>query len=182
MIELESSPIVLTDKKGVPGFSQRLNYLFDLAGTPSDTRLTWGAKRWSVVPNTVRNWIKLDTPPQNYSTLDFVVSDLLKMANVLIDKTSIIGWLYAGGTNPFETKPLAQMPTIDVMTQIKIFNLAFSLSAEKGIDLNSMPEQSVNEIINIAYSHLVENSDSANRGDIGRITPFLNELLSALPA
>ncbi|RYY74583.1 MAG: hypothetical protein EOO52_13545 [Gammaproteobacteria bacterium] len=168
------TPAKSNEVKGVPGFSARLDKLFDYAGVPSDTRLSWGAKRWGVVPNTVRNWIKLDTPPANHSTLLLVLSDLLQMFNCSVDKTLVVGWLYAGGKNPFEVGNGLNSPPINHILQIKIFNRAYTQCSKIGVDLNSVSEAVVNDLINSAYLASVNSSASGEHA----IDAILNELIA----
>lgn len=153
-----NSALASAEKKGVPGFSQRLDSIFDLAGTPSDSRLSWGAKRWNVAPNTVRNWLTLDTPPQHFSTLDLVVADLLQMMNSRVDKTAVIGWLYAGGTNPFDSNQQVIPSNISLLQQIQIFNSIYPIAKEFDIDLNNFTESKVNKIIKTAFLYCQENA------------------------
>lgn len=183
MTKTSQELIQTPDKKGVPGFSQRLNILFDKAGAPIETRLTWGSKRWQVAPNTVRNWIRLDIPPQSFATLENVVSDLLNQSISKTDKSSVIGWLYAGGKNPFDKKEEAsvsdQQP-INHMLQFQIYNALFKACQDKGIDLNNADPEKVYQIILAIYLHLETQRASGLSINIIDAMPIFANLIKAL--
>lgn len=173
-----------TEKKGVPGFSERLNFVFDLADAPSDTRLSWGAKRWSVVPNTVKNWVKGDIPPQHFATLELVVNDLLEMIKSNVDKTAVIGWLYAGGQNPFDVKSRNtyqnELPPINHMLQMKIFNKLYELGLEKNLDVNKVEEQKINRIINSVYFKIIYKRETEPEFDVLDVVPLLRTFINTI--
>lgn len=173
------------DKKGgVPGFSKRLNFIFDLAGAPAETRLSWGAKKWAVVPNTVKNWVKGDIPPQNFGTLELVVNDLLNIIQSNIDKTAVIGWLYAGGKNPFLTGSTStasnDLTSINHFLQMKIFNKLYEIAKERGVDINLVDESKVNWVINSAYLSITSHQEINSTYDVNDEIPLLNKFIDGL--
>jgi hypothetical protein len=176
----ESTTVVSSlDKKGVPGFSLRLNYLFDLACAPSETRLSWGAKKWNVVPNTVRNWIKCDIPPQSFATLDAVVAELLNDIGSKVDKTSVLGWLFAGGANPFETcltRKTNDAVPINHILQLKIFNKLYEVGRNMGVNINALDEAKINDIISAAYSVFMDRSSLNPEYDVSDLADTLKSL------
>jgi len=117
---------------GVPGFSDRLNEIFDLAGAPVDSRLSWGAAKWNVVPNTVRNWLRLDTPPQQYLMLDRVVSDLLSLFENSVNRASVIGWLFAGGSNSFAPHEITNLDKIEYVDLFELYKVEIIKALDGG--------------------------------------------------
>lgn len=143
------------DCKGVPGFSKRFNELFDMAGAPKDTRLAWGAAKWGCAPNTIGNWIKKDSPPQRYTTLQSVVADLLLLIQGRYDANEVIGWLYTGTANPFvEKQTSTNMEPINHVLQVKIFNRLYQMCIFKDFDLDEVDINRTNKIISVIYWYL----------------------------
>lgn len=143
------------DCKGVPGFSLRLNTLFDMAGAPKDTRLAWGSARWNRAPNTIGNWIKKDSPPQRYTTLQAVVADLLNLIPGRYDSHQVIGWLYTGSANPFSTTTtFTGSEPINHLLQVKIFNRLYQTCLFKEIDFDAIDSNITNRMISVIYWYL----------------------------
>lgn len=163
------------DKKGVPGFSLRLGQVFDRAGAPDKTRLSWGAKRWNVVPNTIGNWLKYDIAPSNHGTLMVVLNDLIELSGEKVDVNEVVGWLYSGGANPFNKTQQSSQP-IDHMLQIRIFNILTAACKLKNWDVNRLPLNLVNTLINDAY---IEFSNSTHSLKNEEVTTFLMHRLSS---
>lgn len=149
---------------GVPGFSKRLNYLFDLAGAPKDVRLTWGSERWNCVPNTIGNWLKRDIVPKKFTVLQVVVNDLLNSIPGRYDINLVIAWLYTGTNNPFETKGDNHFDQIDHLLQIKIFNKIYEMCMFQNIDFEGVDCVARNRVISMVYYYVYFN-DSASSYD-----------------
>lgn len=141
------------DGNGIPGFSGRLNYLFDLAGAPRDTRQTWGSQKWKCVPNTVARWLKEDCPPK-FSMLSEVVTDLLLLVPGRYDKTTTLAWLYTGQPNPFDVNHTSLSEPIDHVLQAKIYNRLYQMCDYVGENLDELPQENVNKLVSSVYWYL----------------------------
>lgn len=179
LTDFDAENVPTPAKKGVPGFSDRLNQLFDKAGAPTDTRLSWGSKKWSVVPNTIKNWLHHNIPPQQFATLEEVVGDLLKLMNSKTDRSAVIGWLYAGGKNPFDRADASSPAAVNHVLQLKIYNALYEASRLKGIDLNNVSEKEVNQTISAIYQHLETRREKGLTSDIMEVMPVFAELIAA---
>lgn len=167
--------------KGVPGFSSRLNYLFDLAGAPRDTRLSWGSAKWGCVANTIGNWIKKDAPPQRFTTLQTVVNDLLDEIPEKYDANQIIGWLYTGANSPFEAnEPRQPYPQIDHVLQVKIFNRLYQLCLFYDIDLDKVDSAETNRAISTLYWYLQSRIAAGLDGDVKEATPIMKVIAEGM--
>ena len=74
----ESQVKAATPGNVVEGFSQRFNVLLDRARFPKPNRITVGAKRFDVVPNTFKAWCTGDKIPGTHTDLLRIVDELLR--------------------------------------------------------------------------------------------------------
>jgi hypothetical protein len=167
---------ILAETKGVPGFGKRLNTLFDMANAPKDTRLTWGATRWNCAPNSVRNWIVKDLPPQKFTSLLAIVEDLLSFVPGKYDVNKVTGWLYTGANDPFNTAP----EVIDHVLQAKIYNRFYQMALYTGHELDDMPQDKLNAMISGVYWYLHFRKKYGLDSDVKTATHIMTSLLNTL--
>jgi hypothetical protein len=164
--------------KGVPGFGQRLGILFDMANAPKDTRLTWGANRWKCAPNSVRNWLVKDLPPQKFTGLLAIVEDLLSFVPGKYDVNRVTGWLYTGTNNPF----IDSSEATDHILQAKIYNRFYQMALFTGHELDSLPQDKLNKMISVIYWYLHFRKKYGMDSDIKIAASLMAHLLQKLIA
>ena len=81
----------------VEGFSQRFNVLLDRARFPKQNRITIGAKRFDVVPNTFKAWCTADKIPGAHTDLVRIVDELLREVPGRYNSRAVVAWLLWGG-------------------------------------------------------------------------------------
>ena len=140
MAEVESRS---SNANVVDGFSKRFNYLLDRARFPKKNRMTLGAQRFDVVPNTFGSWMKDDRIPGKHSTLLDVTKDLLSDIPGRYNTKAVAAWLLAGDAvpNPFEGDSSDTLALVDLYLQVS------EIAKREGIDFNKLPRDVRNLIL-----------------------------------
>lgn len=136
----------------VEGFSQRFNVLMDLAGVPSQNRVTVGARRFRVVHNTFKAWCMADRIPGTHAALLELVEELLKDVPGRHNPKAVVAWLLAGDAvpNPFGDDT-------DALALVELYLQISKVAQQKGIDLNGLPRETRNLILKHVSKHLAGN-------------------------
>lgn len=160
----------------VPGFSARFIQLLDTAEFPKKGRYSVGAEQFDVSVNTFRSWCLRDKPPRKYGVLHYVVEQLLSKLPESYSPSGVVGWLYAGDAvpNPFQDQHT------DYVLLGELYMLVQRLADDKGIDLEQIPRESRQLLINRAMAY-IEKKNGDNRIDINdkalQLTPLVESML-----
>lgn len=126
----------------IAGFSERFNSLMDRASVPRENRITYCAKRFDVVHNTVISWLEKDKIPGKHALLVRIVGDLLKNIPGRYDTHAVVAWLLTGDSvpNPFHDDT-------DALQVVELYFQISDLARAHGIDFDGMPREVRNLIL-----------------------------------
>ena len=157
----------------VGGFSERFNYLLDRARFPKKNRMTLGAERFDVVPNTFGSWMKDDKIPGKHSTLLEITQSLLReIPGSRYNAKAVVAWLLAGDAvpNPFDGDSTDTLTLVDLYLQIS------EIAKHDGIDFSRLPRGVQNVIlkrVRAALPQKVEDGIKLDRNTVALITAML---------
>lgn len=143
----------------VEGFSKRFNILLDRAGFPRQTRMTAGAKRFDVVPNTFKSWITADRIPGTHALLLEIVETLLKEIGGRHNAKAVVAWLLAGDAVP---NPLGD--ETDALAVVELYLQITKISKRAGVDFELLPRKVQNLILTRVRAALPSSAKSGADG------------------
>lgn len=158
----------------VDGFSKRFNYLMDRARFPKENRISEGARRFDVVPNTFKNWCVANKIPGNYSVLVQVVRELLREIPGTYNHKAVVAWLLAGDAVP---NPFAD--DTDALALVQLYLQIRDVAEREGMEFDKLPRDVRNVILRRARAMLPAKARS-NDGDLQLDQASLNVVLSML--
>lgn len=143
----------------VKGFSDRFNALLDRAGFPKQNRLTVGAKRFGIVPNTFRSWCVQDKIPQTHSDLVGIVEKLLKDVPGRYNARAVVAWLLAGDAVPHPFTDEA-----DALLLVELYFRIREIAKSEKIEFEKLPRDVRNLILKRVRAMLPPTAASADEG------------------
>lgn len=143
----------------VEGFSKRFNILLDRSGFPKQNRMSAGAKRFQVVPNTFKSWITADRIPGTHALLLEIVEALLKEIGGRLNAKAVVAWLLAGDAVP---NPLGD--ETDALAVVEIYLQITKIAKREGVDFELLPRKVQNLILTRVRAALPTNSKSNAEG------------------
>ena len=157
----------------VDGFSKRFNFLLDRARFPKKNRMTLGAERFEVVPNTFGSWMKDDKIPGTHSKLLDVTKSLLSDIPGRYNAKAVVAWLLAGDAvpNPFEGDASDTLALVDLYLQVS------EIARREGLNFDKLPRDVRNLILKRVRASLPHQLDEEgvklDRNAIGLVTAML---------
>jgi hypothetical protein len=157
----------------VDGFSKRFNFLLDRARFPKKNRMTLGAQRFEVVPNTFGSWMKDDRIPGKHSTLLDITKALLTDIPGRYNTKAVVAWLLAGDAvpNPFEGDASDTLALVDLYLQVS------EIAKREGLVFDKLPRDVRNLILKRVRSSLPHQLDEEgvklDRNAIALVTAML---------
>lgn len=158
--------------KAIEGFSRRFNELLDMAKSPTRGRITWGAEKFGVRPNTFSNWLQKDEPPRLYNTLIEVSRILLEDIPGDYDAKAVAAWLQNGASvpNPFEEYD------IDFVAKGDIYLLLMEMANQRDLNLDA---DSAREITFKVYNYVMEQESNGEQMRPIRENECIQKILSS---
>jgi hypothetical protein len=143
----------------VEGFSQRFNLVLDRARFPKQNRITVGAKRFDVVPNTFKAWCTADKIPGTHSDLLRITSELLREMPGRYNARAVVAWLLAGDAvpNPFGDDT-------DALLLVELYLKLSDIAKHEGMDFDKLPRNVRNLILKRVRALLPPNATSSDDG------------------
>lgn len=143
----------------VEGFSKRFNILLDRAGFPRQNRMSAGAKRFDVVPNTFKSWITADRIPGTHALLVEIVEALLKEIGGRHNARAVVAWLLAGDAVP---NPLGD--ETDALAVVELYLQIIKIAKREGVDFELLPRRVQNLILTRVRAALPATGKSSAEG------------------
>lgn len=139
----------------VEGFSKRFNVLLDRARFPKKNRMTHGAKRFGVVPNTFGSWMNDDKIPRHGTLLEVAADALRDIPEGRYNTKAVVAWLLYGDAvpNPFEGESTDTLALVDLYLQIS------DVAKAEGLDFSKLPKDVRNLILKRVRAVLPPNLD-----------------------
>jgi hypothetical protein len=143
----------------VDGFSERFNALLDRARFPKQNRITVGAKRFDVVPNTFKAWCTADKIPGTHTDLLRIVDELLREVPGRYNARAVAAWLLAGDAvpNPFGDDT-------DALLLVELYLKLSDIAKHEGMDFGRLPRSVRNLILRRVRSMLPASASSSEEG------------------
>ena len=143
----------------VEGFSQRFNVLLDRARFPKPNRITVGAKRFDVVPNTFKAWCTGDKIPGTHTDLLRIVDELLRDMPGRYNPRAVAAWLLAGDAvpNPFGDDT-------DALLLVELYLKLSDIAKHEGMDFDKLPRNVRNLILRRVRGMLPTGASSSDEG------------------
>jgi hypothetical protein len=143
----------------VEGFSQRFNFLLDRARVPKQNRITVGAKRFDVVPNTFKAWCTADKIPGAHGDLVRIVDELLRDMPGRYNPRAVVAWLLAGDAvpNPFGDDT-------DALLLVELYLKLSDIAKHEGMDFDKLPRNVRNLILRRVRAMLPANANGSDEG------------------
>ena len=155
----ESQVKAATAGNVVEGFSQRFNVLLDRARFPKPNRITVGAKRFDVVPNTFKAWCTGDKIPGTHTDLLRIVDELLRDMPGRYNPRAVAAWLLAGDAvpNPFGDDT-------DALLLVELYLKLSDIAKHEGMDFDKLPRNVRNLILRRVRGMLPAGAGSSDEG------------------
>ena len=155
----ESQVKAATPGNVVEGFSQRFNVLLDRARFPKPNRITVGAKRFDVVPNTFKAWCTGDKIPGTHTDLLRIVDELLRDMPGRYNPRAVAAWLLAGDAvpNPFGDDT-------DALLLVELYLKLSDIAKHEGMDFDKLPRNVRNLILRRVRGMLPAGASSSDEG------------------
>ena len=143
----------------VEGFSERFNLLLDRARFPKQNRITIGAKRFDVVPNTFKAWCTADKIPGAHTDLLRIVDELLREVPGRYNSRAVVAWLLAGDAvpNPFGDDT-------DALLLVELYLKLSDIAKHEGMDFDKLPRNVRNLILRRVRGMLPTGASSSDEG------------------
>lgn len=143
----------------VEGFSQRFNVLLDRARFPKQNRITVGAKRFDVVPNTFKAWYSGDKIPGTHADLVRIAEELLRDVPGRYNSRAVVAWLLAGDAvpNPFGDDT-------DALLLVELYLKLSDIAKHEGMDFDQLPRNVRNLILRRVRAMLPANAVGSDEG------------------
>ena len=143
----------------VEGFSRRFNFLLDRARLPQQNRITIGAKRFDVVPNTFKAWCTADRIPGAHTDLVRIVDELLREIPGRYNSRAVVAWLLAGDAvpNPFGDDT-------DALLLVELYLKLSDIAKHEGMDFDKLPRNVRNLILRRVRAMLPANAIGSDEG------------------
>jgi hypothetical protein len=144
--ETEVAPSKLAPGNIVEGFSDRFNFLLDRARWPKQNRMTIGAKRFAVAPNTFKHWMVSNRLPCPHASLVEIAEQISAEIPGKYDAKAVVCWLLAGDAvpNPFREDNTDNLKTVSAYLEIK------EIANNEGINYDALPYKTRLVILNKA--------------------------------
>ena len=130
----------------------------DRAAVPRENRITVGARRFDVVPNTFINWCEKDKIPGKHALLVQIVDALLKDVPARHDTHAVVAWLLTGDAvpNPFHDES-------DALRVVELYFQISDLARREGVDFDGMPREVRNLILRRVNAWLLQQPRAADK-------------------
>lgn len=127
----------------VEGFSDRFNFLLDRARWPKQNRMSLGARRFNVVPNTFKHWLVSNRIPGTHAALIEITEQILADVPGRYNPKAVVAWLLAGDAvpNPFGDDNSDAIQLVNLYLQIS------EIAKSEGVDFNALPREVRNLIL-----------------------------------
>jgi hypothetical protein len=144
--DTEAAPSKLAPGNIVEGFSERFNFILDRARWPKQNRMTIGAKRFAVAPNTFKHWMVSNRIPCPHASLVEVAEQISADIPGKYDARAVVGWLLGGDAvpNPFREDNTDNLKTVSAYLEIK------EIANNEGINYDALPYDARLRILNKA--------------------------------
>lgn len=149
--------VAATASRGKKTFSDRFNYMLDLAGfRPLERgRAVELAELTSCTRMGARRWLQQNTIPENTTLRIIVLEVLTRLKRSNIPVGAVISWLREGREvrNPFEEEQIQEYDAF-LMLRVNAALLETLIAMEKSIqDLEALPASQVSKMVNTLYQH-----------------------------